>query len=91
MRVRLQKEKQKELIMQFKLKNNLSWNKLAHLLSVKVNRLLSYYHEECLIPELTYKILDQDKKYEKFILEKLADNWGLIKGGKNSKGNTKLN
>jgi len=89
MRIVLLNGKQKELIKNFKNENELSWKQLSNLLHIKEGRLKAYHENTSLIPESIYQILDPERKYKKYILEKKKEGWGKIKGGKNSKGNTK--
>lgn len=89
MRLRFSDGKQKELIHNFRINNNLSWKDLCTLLDVKYGRIISYLREDSLIDECLYKRLDSNGDYEKYILEKLDKNWGKRKGGLNSVGNTK--
>jgi len=87
MRLRLKKGKQRELILVEK--GNLSWKEFSEKLGIKRNRLLTYFHEECLIPEELFNKFKNSRKFTKFILEKKEDNWGQAKGGKLSRGKTK--
>lgn len=89
MRLKFVKGKQKELIHNFRIGNNLSWKEFCDKLDIKFGRLIAYFNETSLISEEVYNLLDKDKKYRKFILEKKADNWGLRKGGLNSNGRIK--
>ena len=90
MRILLKKGKQKELIKNFKIKNNLTWNQLSSLLKIKCSRFMTYYNEDSLIPFRLYFILDKDNKYARYIIEKKGENWGQEKGGRLSKGKTKM-
>ena len=89
MRLKLKKGKQKELIKKFKEEKNLSWDGLSKFLGVKVGRIKSYVNETVLIPKDFYDRLDLKKEFSKYIILELEDNWGRIKGGLNSEGNTK--
>ena len=89
MRLRFEKGKQKELIKNFKDMKKFTWNQLSDFLNIKYGRLNSYYYEDTLIPENVYLKLDPKFVFSKFILERLDDKWGVIKGGKNSSGTLK--
>ena len=89
MRLVFAKGKQKELINNFRKINNLSWKELSKLLNVKVGKIKAYFDEASLVSDSIYFMLDENRIYEKFILEKKEDNWGRIKGGVNSLGKTK--
>lgn len=89
MRVLFKKGKQKQLIENFKKENALTWKELCNNLDAKEGKLRTYIYETCLIPDLIYKKLDKDNKYNKFIIEKRKENWGRIKGGNLSNGKTK--
>ena len=89
MRIKFIKGKQRELIRDFRVENNLTWNKLAKNLNIPLGRLNTYYYETSLIPEEVYIKLDPEKIYSSFILVRLEDNWGKSKGGRISKGRIK--
>lgn len=89
MRIKLKPLKQRELIKNFKNSNDYTWDQLAQKLNIKKGKLLGYYYEKSLIDEVNYYMLDPHKKYTSFIVAKLDENWGMSKGGKISKGNTK--
>jgi intein/homing endonuclease len=89
MRLKLTKSKQRELILSFKIENNLTWQELATLLNVKRGALLEWYHENNLIPKIIFEKLDSNNNYYKYILEEKSDNWGRQKGGLLSTGTTK--
>lgn len=89
MRLRFAEGKQRELIRNFKKKQNLTWKQLANFLGIKEGRLKAYIEETSLIPEKIYRQLDVKRKYTKFILDKKIENWGREKGGLSSKGKTK--
>ena len=87
MRIKLVLGKQKELI---KLaKEDKSWRELATILKINTHYLYNELNKERrLLSEKIYYTLCKlaDKKWDKFILERLDDNWGKVKGGsKNSK------
>ena len=91
MRIRLQKGKQKKLIILAKKSENLTWKNLSAQLNLsesyirhdlkKEKRFLSdkSYFKLCALAKINL---------DKYIVEKLEDNWGRSKGGKNSSGNT---
>ena len=89
MRIWLEKGKQKELLIREKELRNLSWKELARALSVNFGRLNSWVYEENLIPEEIFNKLKLSSEYRRFIVNKLVDNWGKVKGGKLSPGNLK--
>ena len=89
MRLKFVKGKQKELIKSFKKNKNLTQRQLADFLEIKEGRLKTYVDENSLIQKEIYDKLDAEKKFFKFILETKKDNWGKVKGGKNSTGSTK--
>ena len=89
MRIRLKKGKQRKLINSAK--ENFSWEELAKLLSISKDYLrLDLREEKRLLPEKTYKKLCSIIKgdFDKYITEKLEDNWGRSKGGRKSDGST---
>jgi hypothetical protein len=89
MRLLFKKTKQKELIKKFKEENNLTWKAFSNYLKIKTGKLNAYYEEDSLIPEEIYYRIDSENKFSRFILKKLPENWGKIKGGFNSPGKTK--
>ena len=80
MRIKLKKGFQKKLIL--KAKGNLTWKELSKMLNVGV----TYFAGEL----LSEKRLISGENYEKYIEERLEDNWGRAKGGKNSAKEAKL-
>ncbi|MEK6935370.1 MAG: LAGLIDADG family homing endonuclease [Nanoarchaeota archaeon] len=89
MKLVFEKEKQRELLKKEKEINNFSWLKFAKQLNIKASKLKTYYHEGILIDEEIFNRFTLKKDYEKFIVNKLSNNWGQSKGGKNSIGNLK--
>lgn len=90
MRISLKKGKQSELINLVKKK--FTWPELSKKLSISENYLRNELRkEQRLLSEKTYNELCAliNKTFDKFIIKKLNDNWGKIKGGKISKGKTK--
>lgn len=85
MRIELKKGKQKELIYNFKNRNNFSWNQLAKFLGVSKSALLEWKHENNLLPQEIFQKLDVKRKYYCHIIKIKKDNWGKSKGGNNSK------
>ena len=91
MRLRLQKNKQKELINNAKVKA--TWANLSKKLNFSPGYLRNELkNEKTLLSEECYNklCLITNKNYDSYILEKLEDNWGRIKGSNNSKGNLKI-
>jgi len=91
MRIRLQKGKQRELIKKAKL--NLKWKDLGKILNLNPDYIRNELSNETrLLSEEIFKKLCEIIKedYNPLILEKLPDDWGKSKGGKKSKGNTKI-
>ena len=92
-RVKLKEGKQKELILLAK--KDLTWKKLSSMLGINAHYLaVDLKNERGLLSKTIYfglcKIVGIN--FDKFILEKLEDNWGKSKGGLNSEGSTiKLN
>lgn len=87
MRIRLLKGKQKELILEAKGKK--TWSQLSSQLQTHANYLSSdLKNQRVLLSERLYFDLCilAKKKFDEFIIEKLEDNWGRSKGGKNSPG-----
>lgn len=87
MRIKLEKGKQKELILLAK--SNLSWQQLSKKISANERYLCHDLKNEVrLLTKEIYKKLCKlvNKNYDKFIIEKLPDNWGKSKGGLNSSG-----
>jgi len=89
MRLKLKKGKQKELIRKYRIEQKITMNQLADLLGIKYGKLIAYFNETSLIPKEIYQALDKTSKYKKYLLEKKEENWGRIKGGRISSGNTK--
>jgi intein/homing endonuclease len=89
MRIWLQEKKQKELLKKEKEILDLNWQEFSKYLNISFGRLNSWIYEENLLPEEIFNKLLLKKDYEKFIIEKLPEGWGKIKGGKLSSGNTK--
>lgn len=90
MRIVLEKNKQKELIELTKEK--FTWEELANQIKLNSNYLMNELrHEKRNLSEQAYKILCNmsNLNFDKFIINKLDDNWGRTKGGTNSKGNPK--
>ena len=89
MRIRLKKEKQMMLIL--KAKQNLSWKDLATKLKINQHYLSTELkNEKRLLSENLYFNLKSMVKedFDKFIIQKLPNNWGRAKGGQNSYGST---
>ncbi len=87
MRVVLQKGKQKELIELAK--KGRSWKQLSEKLSVSESYLRKELrYEKCYLDEKIYRRLCKivGKKFDRYIIKKLPDNWGRTKGGKASGG-----
>ena len=87
MRIKLVKGKQKELILFTK--NNLSWRQLSKKLGMNPGYLeRDLKNERILLSERFYNNLCKlsGKNFDKFIIERLDDNWGQSKGGLNSPG-----
>lgn len=87
MKIKLKEGKQKELI--FLAKNNLTWNNLSKKINVNQIYLSNdLKNERVLISGETYYKLCKIacKNFDEFILEKLNNHWGQIKGGRNSPG-----
>ena len=81
--------KQRGLLKEEKDARKLTWKELSNYLCLDKGRLISYFYEECALPKDIFNKLNLRNKYRKFILREEEDNWGQIKGGKVSKGNTK--
>jgi len=89
MRIKLIKSKQRELILNFKNENKLTWAQLAEFLNVKKGALLEWYHENNLVPKEVFEKLSSNSDNDKYILEEKPENWGKQKGGFSSSGSTK--
>jgi intein/homing endonuclease len=89
MRIRMKKGKQRKMLAKEKSKLDLTWKQFADNLDIKFSKLKSFYYEESLIDSDTLDKVYFKDYYKKFILERLEDNWGRKKGGKNSSGNLK--
>ena len=86
MRIRFERNYQRKLL--YKLKGEISWIQFAKNLNTK-----PYILQGCAIlgntlPDDIYDKI-RTKETDRFIIEILDDNWGKIKGGKNSPGSTK--
>lgn len=92
MRIRLKRGKQEELLLKAKHNSNLPWKEIAKKLELNYNYLLNEIkNEETTLTFKRYKLLCKLAKenYNSFIELKLTNSWGQMKGGNNSKGNTK--
>ena len=86
MRFRLDFSVQRRLFLD--LKNNKTWSELAKELDTNVSTLKAYTFDGVTIPQQIYEKLKQH--IPKLVaVEKLPENWGKTKGGKNSLGSTK--
>lgn len=90
MRLKFKNSKQKELICNFKNRNNFTWKEFANFIDVKPGALKGWYYERNLIPKEIYLKIDSKRKFKKEIIEELNDNWGKIKGAKKSQGSLKI-
>lgn len=89
MRIRLEEGKQRELIEEANKK--LDWGELSKKTGLSKNYIrIDLRNERTLISDEIYKKLCQavGKNFDSFIIQKLEDNWGRAKGGKNSLGST---
>ena len=89
MKLLMEKGKQKELLQREKNKSNLSWKEFSKNLGIKFGTLWSSVYGYVSLDEKIFNKLSLKKEYEKYIIKKLPDNWGLVKGGQVSIGNTK--
>lgn len=89
MRIWLEKGKQKELFKRERELRKLSWEDFSKALNVAPSRLHSWVYEESLMLEEVFNKLRLKPEYKKFVIHKLEDNWGRVKGGKLSPGSTK--
>lgn len=90
MRIRLKEGKQKELVLSAK--KDFTWKFLAGLLKISEGYLRNELrNEKTILGEGIYKKLCKISglKFDRHIVDKVNDNWGKIKGGKNSSNNTK--
>ncbi len=90
MRIVLKKGKQRELIESAK--RNRTWKELSDNLGYCLGYVIhELRNEKRFISETTYKKLCHliNKNFDKFIINRLKDNWGQVKGGTTSIGNTK--
>jgi hypothetical protein len=89
MRIKLQKGKQKELIL--KAKENKTWKELSIITGINEKHLCqNLKNEKVLLSNESYKKLSEISKmnFDKYIEKRLNDNWGKSKGGINSYGST---
>ena len=89
MRILFKKGKQNELLKKEREKRGVTWSEFAKSLNIKPGKLRAFVYEESLIDEQTFNKLVFRGEYERFIIKKLDENWGRIKGGKNSIGSLK--
>jgi len=89
MRIWFENGKQKELFKKERELKKLSWQDFAKSLNVSFGKLNSWVYEENLITEDIFNKLKLSSEYKKFIIQRLVEGWGKIKGGKLSGGNTK--
>lgn len=90
MRIKLDKGKQRELILEAK--GNKTWKEISKILRINEQYLYrELMNEKRLMSDRIYNQLCNlvNKDFDRFILEKLDDNWGRSKGGLNSLGSTK--
>ena len=93
MRIKLKDGKQKELIEFVKSKLNLTWKSLSQKLICGEHYLSNELRKEKrTLSKETYEKLCQlgKRNFDRFIIAKLEDNWGQIKGGKNVKNRKSL-
>jgi len=89
-RIRLIQGKQKEIIE--RLNEDYSWLELSKLLHISENYLRDELrNEQRLLSDEIYTKIKKiaHKDLDNFITERLEDNWGRVKGGKNSPGSLK--
>jgi len=89
MRIKLEKGKQKKLILLAK--SNGTWKDLAQFTGIKESYLLrDLKYEKILLTEEKYKVLCEKAKinFDEFILDRLNENWGRSIGGIKSLGST---
>ena len=87
MRIKLDKGKQRELILEAK--GNKTWKEISKILRINEQYLYrELMNEKRLMSDRIYNQLCNlvNKDFDRFILEKLDDNWGRSKGGLNSLG-----
>ncbi|MEK6859503.1 MAG: LAGLIDADG family homing endonuclease [Nanoarchaeota archaeon] len=85
MRIILKKNYQRKLILLCKEKNNLTWNELANKIKISEGYLRNeLLKEKRTIDERIYRKLNRisGKNFDKYISEKIDDNWGRSKGGR---------
>lgn len=87
MRIKLKNGVQKRIILDVKNKQKLTWKELSKILNINEIYLKSeLFNEKRTISEEIYNKLCKllNKNFDKYILDKLNDNWGRALGGKNS-------
>lgn len=90
MRIKLKKDKQKELI--FKAKTDLTWRQLADKIDINENYLKNeLFKEKRTLCDKKYILLCKISKtnFDEYIIQRLDNNWGKSKGGLKSKKITK--
>ncbi len=93
MRIKLKRGYQNKLILKAKESKNFSWKELAKELDCGITYLsFELNNEKRLLSKEIYEKLCKlsSQNYYRFIKDKLDDNWGRAKGGKNSTRNPKL-
>ncbi len=91
MRLKLKKGKQRELIL--KAKEGKTWKELSKILEINEQYLYrELKNEKRLLSDKIYNHLSRlvNEDFNRFITQKLSDNWGRSKGGLNSIGSTKI-
>ena len=91
MRIKLKRGKQKELIV--KAKRGRTWDYLSKYLHLNSSYIRNELKTEkfCISEEIYNKLCILSKEnFDKYIIEKLEDNWGKSKGGLNSSGSLKI-
>ena len=86
MRILLNKSYQKKFLC--KAKGDMSWKKFSEFVGTKEHVIKQCVFKGSTIPEGVYNKIKTHES-DKFIIDKLNNNWGQIKGGKNSTGTTK--
>lgn len=87
MRIKLKRGFQRRLILEAKNKNNFNWGGLANKINVTKGYLINELAKEkrTLSEKIYEKLCNLSKNnFDEYIKDKMNDNWGRTKGGKNS-------
>jgi hypothetical protein len=89
MKLVFEKGRIKELINEERGVLGLSWNDFSKRLGASESKIKTFIYDGVLMSEEVFEKFSLKSKFKKYIIDKKEENWGKVKGGKNSVGNTK--